>query len=285
VLALFPALLRALPKSGSWLNAVKVVMGFLEVAAALKFFRTAELRLLDRPEFFTFDLVLGTWIALCLLCALYLLGTYRLPHDTPSENISVPRLIFSMAFLALGFYLLPALFKINNSGDSQRPTGNIYAWVDAFLLPDTVGSAESGHITGDLPFAIRQAREQRQRTGEAKRIFVDFTGKTCTNCKINERNVFPKPEVRELLNRYQTVQLFTDTVPEDMYVPRARTADRNDQDAVVNLDFQLKVFKTEQLPLYAILEPRVDGKTQIVAVYTEGRINNEAAFIQFLKSP
>ena len=77
-LALFPALLRTLPKSGSWLNSVKVVMGFLELAAALKFFRSAELVLTSgTPSFFTFDLVLGVWIAMSLLCGLYLIGIFR----------------------------------------------------------------------------------------------------------------------------------------------------------------------------------------------------------------
>src|SRR5262249_27243406 len=83
VLALFPNLLRQMPKSGSWLNSVKVVMGFLELAAALKFFRAGELIQTPDPEFFTYDLVLGMWVAIALLCGLYLLGVYRLPHDTP----------------------------------------------------------------------------------------------------------------------------------------------------------------------------------------------------------
>src|SRR5262249_12227155 len=82
ILALFPNLLKRLPQSGSWLNSVKVVMGFLELAAALKFFRQGELVLLDMPSLFTYDLVLGMWIAIGLLCGLYLLNIYRLPHDS-----------------------------------------------------------------------------------------------------------------------------------------------------------------------------------------------------------
>ena len=226
--------------------------------------------------------MLGLWIALSLLCALHLIGAYRLPHDTPSENIGVPRLMFSIAFLALGFYLLPALFKVNVAGESQRPVGTVYAWVDSFLLPDTVGSAE-GDRTGNILYAINQAREHQRRTGERKRVFIDFTGKTCVNCRINERNVFPKPEVRELLKKYVVVQLYTDTVPEGMYAPAARSADRTDRDADVNLEFQRKIFKTEQLPLYVTLEPLDDGRVQVVGVYDEGRIINEAAFISFLK--
>src|SRR5207248_8229764 len=93
-LALFPTLLRKMPKSGSWLNSVKVVMGFLELAAAFKFFRSAELAYRGgSTALFTYDLVLGTWVALALLAGLYLLNVYRLPHDSPAEHLGVPRLV------------------------------------------------------------------------------------------------------------------------------------------------------------------------------------------------
>src|SRR5205814_5092563 len=93
VLVLFPSLLRKLPKSGGWLNSVKVVMGFLELAAALKFFRAGELILRPVPTLFTFDLVLGMWVALALLCGFYLINLFRLGHDEPLESVSVPRFL------------------------------------------------------------------------------------------------------------------------------------------------------------------------------------------------
>ena len=136
VLALFPSLLRKLPKSGTWLNSVKVVMGFLELAAAFKFLRLGELLLSSNgANFFTYELVLGLWVAIAFLCALYLLNFYRLANDTPLESLGVPRVLLAGAFLCLGFYMLPALFKVN-SGEQQRPAGAVYAWIDAFLLPD-----------------------------------------------------------------------------------------------------------------------------------------------------
>jgi thiol:disulfide interchange protein DsbD len=177
VLALFPSLLKKMPKSGSWLNSVKVVMGFLELAAAFKFFRLGELVLTPKPTLFTYDLVLGIWVALSLLCGLYLLGVYRLPHDTPSEHISVPRLLFSMLFLGLGFYLLPALFK-GGDGEKQRPAGAIYAWVDSFLLPEPREGRGALAWTANLQAAIEEARAARARTGIPKYVFVDFTGIT-----------------------------------------------------------------------------------------------------------
>src|SRR6185295_12235122 len=93
VLALVPGLLKALPKSGGWLDSVKVVMGFLELAAALKFFRTAELGVFSPSEYFTFDLVLAGWVGIAFACGLYLLNVYRLPHDEEKPNIGVPRLL------------------------------------------------------------------------------------------------------------------------------------------------------------------------------------------------
>jgi thiol:disulfide interchange protein DsbD len=183
-LALFPSLLRSLPKSGSWMNTVKVVMGFLELAAALKFFRAGVVYLRDRVVFFTYDLVLGTYIALALLCGLYLLKVYRLPHDDdPEPHLGVPRLMFSLAFLSLGFYLMPGLFK-TGAGEQQRPNGAVFAWLDSFLLPDTSepsavmmpgnGKEATGHLTwtGNLQKGLQDAEK------EGKLVFIDFTGKT-----------------------------------------------------------------------------------------------------------
>ncbi len=177
VLALFPALLKALPKSGAWLNSVKVVMGFLELAAAFKFFRAAELvQTGGQVSVFSFDLVLGLWIALAFLCGLYLLGVFTLPHDSPVESIGVPRMLFSAAFLGLGLYLLPALFKTGADGSAQRPGGAVYAWVDSFLLPEASATRSDVARSGNLPYAVAEARDYRRQTGQPKRLFLDFTG-------------------------------------------------------------------------------------------------------------
>jgi cytochrome c biogenesis protein CcdA len=287
-LALFPTLLRKMPKSGNWLNSVKVVMGFLELAAALKFFRSAELVLTgSEPWLFTFDFVMGIYVAMCFLCGLYLLGVYRLPHDTPEEHLGVMRMIFAGLFLAFGFYFMPSLFKAGSANVAQQPNGAIYAWVDSFLLPDGLLDKEMPH-TANLPAAIAEAREVRKRTEQAKRVFIDFTGVTCTNCKINERTVFPRPNVFALFEPYIVVKMFTDTVPKKYYAEDAkdlRNGNRQESDADVNLRFQKKIFDTEQLPLYVILEPQLDDTIQVVRVYDEGRINNEAAFADFLRNP
>jgi hypothetical protein len=102
--------------------------------------------------------------------------------------------------------------------------------------------------------------------------------------------VFSKPEIRKLFAPYELVQLYTDIVPNEFYSPEARarfgsSTDRQEQDAKVNYEFQRKIFNDAKLPLYAILEPRLDNTIRVVGVYKEGKINREGDFIQFLREP
>src|SRR5205085_989415 len=161
LLAIFPKLLKKLPKSGDWMNMVKVTMGFLELAAALKFFRTAELRWLTPPQYFTYDLVLAMWVAILVALALYLFGVFRTRHDHEEHDHVGPwRIIFALISLGLAFYLLPALFG-KGGHDKNRPTGTGYAWVDAFLLPEpSTGSAVESELpwSGDLQRSLDDAR-------------------------------------------------------------------------------------------------------------------------------
>jgi thiol:disulfide interchange protein len=301
-LALFPTLLRKLPKSGSWLNSVKVVMGFLELAAAIKFCRSAELVMTGGDTWlFTFDLTMGVYVALALVAGLYLLGVFRLPHDSPAEHLSVPGMVVAGMFISLGLYLAPALIK-TSSGDNIRPRGSIYSWVEAFLLPDASESLSDEPHTPRLDAAVAKSLEKYRsdlvkakdlsKEDQAKilpqRIFVDFTGENCTNCRINERSVFSKRLIRELMEPYLVVKLYTDVIPYYYYSSEARsnlTVSRQKADARVNLAFQSNIFNNQQLPLYAILEPQFDGRIKVLSVYDEGRIINENAFAEFLRDP
>ncbi len=291
VLALIPGLLKTLPKSGGWLDSVKVVMGFLELAAALKFFRTAELRSPFGMSYFTYDLVLAGWVAISFACGLYLLNAYRLPHDEEKPNIGVMRLLVALLFLGLGFYLLPGAFK-SADGAVQRPKGAVFAWVDAFLLPEPKAPAKSNTKEADkeltwstdLKDTLDQIHDRAAKGEKPKPIFVDFTGKTCSNCRLNEQNVLPLPEVQDLLREYERVQLYTDEVPAELYAGdpgyRARVLE-----ARANDDFKSdkRVFGTQQLPLYVILLPQSSGKVKAI-VYPEGAINKPGEFITFLKN-
>jgi len=189
-------------------------------------------------------------------------------------------MLLSLIFLGIAFYLAPALLK-SDKGQNQRPTGDVFAWLDSFLLPDDVESDLPW--IGNLDKGLEQARTKR------KLVFVDFTGKTCTNCKLNERSVFAQPEFKSLLEQYELVQLYTDVVPNRFYSPIERVkfgngTSQQQTDASENLKFQRSKFGTEALPLYVILEPLPDGQYREIG-RQEGRITNQAAFAEFLLKP
>ena len=272
VLALFPGLLKRLPKSGGWLNAVKVVMGFLEMAAALKFLANVDITLNPgNPWFFTYDTVLVSWIALSVACGIYLLGFIRLPHDTPQEHISVPRLVLATIFIGLGIYMTPALWR-------ETPSGIIGQGLVAFLPLDTKPKKEEPYLD------FEKAWEAAKR--ENKLIFIDFTGVNCTNCRANELNVFTRPAVREELKRYVVVQLYNDTVPN----PDQSRAENYAQ-AQANAALQANSFGDASTPLYIILrpdggEPIEDGKIQGTELARHaGYIHDRAKFLEMLRNP
>lgn len=270
LLALFPSLLKALPRSGGWLDSVKVVMGFLEFAAALKFFRTAEIGWSSTATFFTYDLVLAGFVAVLIASGLYLLNVFRLPHDEEKPNISVVRLVFALTFLGLGIHLTPGLLK-DTAGKSQRPNSVIFNWVDAFLLPDA--SLDFGV---DLKTAMDRAR------AEKKPVFLDFTGEQCTNCRYNEHSVFPRPDVWQLMEKYERVQIDAQYgVPEkDYFDPPSRSLRLQESD--INKVFKHNLFGNDQLPLYVILVPQPGGRWK-ATTYEEGKINDVPAFKKFLE--
>ena len=178
-LALFPQYLAKLPKSGGWLNSVKVVMGFLEMAAAFKFLSNTDL--VWGWGFFSHNAVLAVWAVLMLLTGFYILGKIQLPHDSPLKSISVPRLMLSTAFLTFGLYLTSGLF-----GQSMSDELTWYRSLDDGL-------------------------EEARATG--KSVFIDFTGYTCTNCRWMEANVFVKKDVHDRFKEMVLVQLYTDGGP------------------------------------------------------------------------
>ena len=230
-LALFPQYLAKMPKSGGWLNSVKVVLGFLELAAAFKFLSNTDL--VWGWGFFSHNSVLAVWAILMLLTGMYLLGKIQLPHDSPLPSVSVPRLVLSTAFLTFGLYLTSGLF-------GQRIHGIIYAY-----LPPVV-EVESGAVrTNGASMAeefqwyrnLNEGLEEAKATG--KPVFIDFTGYTCTNCRWMEANIFTKSEVKFRFNEMILVQLYTD-------------GGENHRE---NQQYEIDRFGTAALPFYVILSP------------------------------
>jgi len=134
----------------------------------------------------------------------------------------------------------------------------------------------------DLNDAIAKVRSDAEKTGKVKPIFVDFTGETCTNCRYNENNVFPRANVNDLLDQFERVQLYTDWVPADSYAADPGTRARR-LEALANGNFQQQVFGDIRLPLYAILLPTADGKVKVLGKYDEGKINSPDQFAAWLK--
>lgn len=249
LLALFPRLMKALPRSGGWLNGVKVVMGFVEVALALKFLSITDAGLHPgNPRFFNYETVLCVWMALSLACGLYLLGVFRLPHDTPFDHVGVPRLLLATFFIGLMVYMAPLLWR-------KTPQGAVGEFLVAWLPQDIESAAGAGTGgPGESPAKLDWSRDyaaawERARS-EGKMLFVDFTGINCQNCRFNEKNVFPVPEVRSEMSRFVRVQLYTDSVPE-----KGLSEDQAVALALKYREWQAKTFDDITLPLYAVIDP------------------------------
>jgi thiol:disulfide interchange protein len=280
MLALFPALLKRLPKSGGWLNGVKVVMGFLELAAALKFLTNMDATLHPgNPWFFTYDAVLCAWIALAMACGLYLLGVYRLPHDSPTEHIGVPRLVLATFFLGLALYLVPALCGRTPQGIAGRFIVGL-----APLNPAETTDQEQAAARGKLDWYLDYEKARDRALAEHKPLFLDFTGINCQNCRANEAAVFSRSEVREQLRNYVRVQLYTDSVPNPNL-----SANEAQSEAERNSRRESETFREISTPLYVIFEP--DGSRSDVNGKLQGRergraagyIKDVAAFVDLLK--
>ncbi len=252
-LALFPQYLAKMPKSGGWLNSVKVIMGFLELAAAFKFISNTDL--VWGWGFFSHNAVLAVWAVLMLLAGVYLLGKIQLPHDSPVKSVSVPRLMLSTAFLTFGLYLTSGLF-------GQRIHGIIYAY-----LPPAVEGNSGSVMTNGASMAeeyewyseVEEGLAEARRTG--KSVFIDFTGYTCTNCRWMEANIFTKQEVKDRFGQMILVQLYTDGGPNHKEKQQ----------------YEIDRFGTAALPFYVILSP--DDK---VITTFPGMTRNLEDFLDFL---
>ena len=303
LLALSPGLLSRMPRSGDWMNAVKVVGGLVEIGAALKFVNTAELAYVT-PENAWFDaqVVLTAWVVLAAVCGFYLLGFFRTDHDQDDVKVGPGRMIFGALFLGLALYMSPALF-------GRPPQGLIWDRLIAGILPpdsaelsapvQVAGGAGAGGGGGgrDAPGPVevkatsndpaRAEREEKKVHGvlwgmsldqakelaaaRKKPILIDFTGVNCANCRLMEKRVLPQPETVKLLSEFVTIQLYTDFVP-----IASITANQRKELAEKNQERQLDLAQEATNPFYVVLTP--EGKL----VSSLGGYNEPAVFQGFL---
>lgn len=261
LLALFPSAISKMPRSGAWMNNIKVVMGFLEIAAAIKFISNADLvwGLGIMPR----ELFLGIWIGVGILITLYILGIFKLPHDSPVENVGTLRILFATFFISISFYLMSGLFgKKLGELDAFLPPPDYEQIISQQAGPNistttqTTNKVNNEEWLQDYNLALKLAKE----TG--KPMFIDFSGFTCTNCRWMEINMFNKPEVKQLLDGMVRVRLFTD---------------RKQEPYISNKEMQMRRFNSIELPLYVIQTP--DEKVIATSAFT--RDVNE--FVNFLK--
>lgn len=231
LLALMPSVIAKLPRSGSWLNSVKVVMGFIEIATAMKFLANADL--VWQWGIFTRNVVLVVWIATAIAAALYLAGIFF--RELPRRRIARGQYVLAAACVLIAVML------------SRGLRGTRLGELESFLPPPE-GAVTSGtaSVAGELPWMVNDyAGGLARAKAEGKMVLIDFTGYTCTNCRWMEANMFPRAEITREMEKYVRVRLYTDGQGE-LY----RTQQK----------LELDKFGTVALPYYAIVD--ADGNTQ-----------------------
>ncbi len=260
--AMFPGWLHSLPKSGGWLNTVKVVLGFLELALAFKFLSNADLVL--QLHFLEREVFLAIWIAVFGTLALYLFGKITLPHDSPMTHISVGRLLFGLLVLTFTVYLIPGLWgaplKIINAfpppmeySESPMGIGSSRSEKSTSVLPN--GAKLGAHgimVFDDYDKGLAYAKSVN------KPIMLDFTGFACVNCRKMENNVWSDPRVLSILNN--EVVLISLYVDDKRDLPKSEQfTSKSTGSEIITVgdkwtDFMISKYKTNTQPLYVLTD-------------------------------
>ncbi|WP_293880908.1 MULTISPECIES: protein-disulfide reductase DsbD family protein [unclassified Sphingobacterium] len=291
--AMFPSMLKSLPKSGGWLNSVKVVLGFLELALALKFLSNVDLAYhwnwLDREVF------LSLWIAIFALMGLYLIGKIKFSHDSDLKFLSVPRTILAIVVFSFVVYMVPGLW------------GAPLKSISAFLPPSATQdfdlssgvSTGAAHSDGKIkkyaeifhergtPKGFDPYYDYEQALATAKElnkpVLIDFTGWNCVNCRKMEANVWTDKAVAKLLKEeFVMAELFVDDktalAANEQFVSKY-SGKKINTIGKKNSDFQAATFDSNSQPLYVIVDPT--GKK---LVPQSGANYNVAEYKAFLQS-
>ena len=288
--AIFPSWLKEMPKSGGWLNTVKVSLGFLEIALAFKFLSNVDLAY--HWGIFNRDIFLIIWIVVFGMWSLYLLGKLRLSHDSEINFLSLPRLFFAMFILGFTIYMIPGLWG--------APLKGISAWLppqttQEFDLYSNAGSSETKAQTSEkkyaglfhAPHGLDAFYDYEQGLAYAKSvnkpILIDFTGWSCTNCRKMEASVWPDKEVlRRLREDYVLISLYVDDKTELSQEEKYNSAFSGKKVSSIGQkwsDFQASKFGTNSQPYYVIADHT--GTVLVAPQAFNLDVNN---YIKFLES-
>ncbi len=266
--AAFPGWLNSLPKSGGWLNTVKVVLGFLELAFAFKFLSQADLVL--QLHFLEREVFIAIWIAIFGTLAFYLFGKIKLPHDSPLTHISVGRLSLGLIVLSFTIYMIPGLwgaplnlisafpppldYSESPYGVGNSKTGGGFTANEAQELPDGAHLLAPHQILAfnDYDKGLAYAKEV------GKPVMLDFTGWACVNCRKMEQNVWPNDQVLNILkNEVVLISLYVDDKRklEDDEIVESKLRPGKDLKYIGQKwsEFQTIKYKTNTQPFYALM--------------------------------
>lgn len=295
IFAFAPSLLKNLPKSGGWLNSVKVVLGFIEVALGFKFLSVADQvyhwGLLDR------EIYLAIWIVVFTLMGLYLLGKIRFAHDTPQEHLSVKRLTLAIVTFSFVVYMIPGMWG--------APLKGLSGYLPPMSSQDFISSGqstglsqESGHSSSDnrgatysnflhLPHGLKgffrysEGLEYARKVG--KPLFIDFTGHGCVNCREMEARVWSDSRVLKLLrDEFVIVALYADDKTTAIESDWITTESGRVLKSIgkINSHLAMNKYKVNAQPYYAIIDPT----TEEHLTKPRGYNLDVEQFIEFLKS-
>lgn len=271
--AVFPSWLKGLPKSGGWLNSVKVVLGFIVLAFGMKFLsvidQTYHLGILSR------ELYLSIWIVIFTLLGFYLLGKIRFAHDSELTHVGVPRLVLAIASFSFVVYMVPGLFGANlNSISGLIPPASSQelrlGGIGTYEIPAGDASGRKDAYAGarysdflHLPHGLQGFFDYEEGMAYASQhnmpVLLDFKGHACSNCKEMEGRVWSDPTVLQTLrNNYVIIALYTDDrtrLPEDEWITSEYDGKVKKTLGKKNLDFQISTYNTNTQPFYVLTDP------------------------------
>jgi len=268
--AFAPALLNSLPKSGGWLNSVKVCLGFIELAFAMKFLSNADL--VTQSHYITREVFLTTWIVLFGLMGAYLLGAFRMSHDSKLEHVSIPRLLFAITSFLITIYILPGLWGApvkllsgilppsdysespHGFGTSGQMASTTTTVDDEFKKYIHIGAHGIPMFKNDYEHALAYAKKVN------KPLMIDFTGHNCANCRKTEDNIWSDEAVKSMLaNDVVVVSLYCDEDTELPVSERKKVFFYGSEREIETVGMKWKYFQNEryksvQQPLYVIVD-------------------------------